>query len=107
MALRLVGAVNAALRLVDLMGGEIGAESVEGKGSIFWWTLKLARSQESTPAIHETRDFKRRRVLIVDDDPMLIKSLQDTLQEDGHQITATHHDKKTKLHRRVSHRLAH
>jgi len=24
-----------------------------------------------------------------------------------HQITATHHDKKTKLHRRVSHRLAH
>jgi CheY-like chemotaxis protein len=26
----------------------------------------------------------------VDDDPLLIKSLQDTLQEDGHQITATH-----------------
>jgi hypothetical protein len=23
------------------------------------------------------------------------------------QLTATHHDKKTKLHRRVSHRLAH
>jgi hypothetical protein len=33
------------------------------------------------------------RILIVDDDPMLIKSLQDTLQEDGHQITATHVDK--------------
>ena len=27
---------------------------------------------------------------MVDDDPVLIKSLQDTLQEDGHLITVTH-----------------
>jgi CheY-like chemotaxis protein len=27
---------------------------------------------------------------LVDDDPMLIKSLKDTLQEDGHAITASH-----------------
>jgi len=33
---------------------------------------------------------RRLRILLVDDDPMLIKSLQDTLQEDGHVITATH-----------------
>jgi DNA-binding response OmpR family regulator len=33
---------------------------------------------------------RRLRILIVDDDPMLIKSLQDTLQEDGHEVTATH-----------------
>jgi CheY-like chemotaxis protein len=33
---------------------------------------------------------RRLRILLVDDDPLLIKSLQDTLQEDGHQITATH-----------------
>ncbi len=57
-------------RLVDLMGGEIGVESEVGKGSTFWWTLKLARSQELTPTVQETRDFKRRRVLIVDDDPL-------------------------------------
>ncbi len=33
---------------------------------------------------------RRLRILLVDDDPLLIKSLQDTLQEDGHVITATH-----------------
>jgi signal transduction histidine kinase/ActR/RegA family two-component response regulator len=33
---------------------------------------------------------QRLRILLVDDDPMLIKSLQDTLQEDGHLITVTH-----------------
>jgi CheY-like chemotaxis protein len=29
------------------------------------------------------------RILLVDDDPLLIKSLQDTLREDGHEVTAT------------------
>jgi CheY-like chemotaxis protein len=33
-------------------------------------------------------DARPLRILLVDDDPMLIKSLQDTLQEDGHTITA-------------------
>jgi len=32
---------------------------------------------------------RRLRILLVDDDPMLIKSLQDTLEADGHLITAT------------------
>jgi CheY-like chemotaxis protein len=30
------------------------------------------------------------RILLVDDDPLLMKSLQDTLEADGHVITATH-----------------
>ena len=39
----------------------------------------------------EPKDGKpaRQKILLVDDDPMLIKSLQDTLQEDGHLVTAT------------------
>jgi CheY-like chemotaxis protein len=43
-------------------------------------------SQQSTSAVRT----RRLRILLVDDDPVLIKSLQDTLQEDGHLITATH-----------------
>jgi signal transduction histidine kinase/ActR/RegA family two-component response regulator len=33
---------------------------------------------------------RRLRILLVDDDPLLIKSLQDTLEADGHVVTAAH-----------------
>ncbi|WP_020674743.1 hybrid sensor histidine kinase/response regulator [Geopsychrobacter electrodiphilus] len=55
-------------QLVELMGGEIGVESQPNKGSKFWFTIKLSRSESATPTPNSARrDLVGLRALIVDD----------------------------------------
>jgi two-component system, sensor histidine kinase and response regulator len=55
-------------RLVELMGGETGAESVEGSGSLFWFTAHFAPATDSSrPVYLAPATVKGRRVLVVDD----------------------------------------
>jgi signal transduction histidine kinase/ActR/RegA family two-component response regulator len=78
--------------MVQRHSAEIEIESATGQGT----TVRLnfpayISSAVSTPKAANAPVVKRRlRILLVDDDPVLIKSLQDTLQEDGHLITVTH-----------------
>ncbi len=54
-------------QLVELMGGEIGAQGVPGEGSTFWFTLRLPRVVEAGPAVPAEADLSGVRVLVVDD----------------------------------------
>ena len=55
-------------RLVELMGGETGVESVEGEGSLFWFTAHFAPVIDTPHLAHPApASIKGRRVLVVDD----------------------------------------
>jgi len=55
-----------AKRIVDLLGGEIGAHAAEGGGTTFWFELPFARLTESQPTA-QRRELAGLRALVVDD----------------------------------------
>jgi signal transduction histidine kinase/ActR/RegA family two-component response regulator len=78
--------------MVQRHSAELEIDSEPGKGTTVRLNFPAVTSSiVSQPKTKSVAVVKRQlRILLVDDDPLLIKSLQDTLQEDGHLVTATH-----------------
>ena len=66
-------------QLIDLMGGEIGADSHPGRGSRFWFTLVLVRDAEPS-GLQSPATLSGKRVLIVDDNATNRETLQEQLE---------------------------
>jgi CheY-like chemotaxis protein/anti-sigma regulatory factor (Ser/Thr protein kinase) len=75
--------------MVQRHSAELEIDSVVDKGTTFRMIFPSAAA-DATPAMHVpalARPAQRLRILLVDDDPVLIKSLEDILSDDGHEVT--------------------
>ncbi len=71
--------------LVELMGGEIGVESVEGHGSTFWFTVRLTAREVLQPAA-EWQVLSGKRVFLLSRHPMEREFLARTLTGWGMEV---------------------
>jgi TMAO reductase system sensor TorS len=89
--------LSISKRLIELMGGEIGVDSREEKGSTFWFTLPLKTSAVGvTPspdgtareiASESATKFIIGNILLVEDNPTNQLVARTLLQKRGHRVT--------------------
>ena len=78
--------------MVQRHSAELEIDSVLAKGTAFRLIFPAA-ANDHTATVHlpaTRRVVPHLRILLVDDDPVLIKSLEDILIGDGHDVTAAH-----------------
>jgi DNA-binding response OmpR family regulator len=84
--------LTIARGIVRAHGGRIWADSAgEGKGAAFSFTLPLApqpatAAAASSPSPGIVRTGDRRRILVVDDDPRVVRLLRRALDEAGYEV---------------------
>ena len=80
--------------MVEVMGGEIGADNNPGEGSTFWFTLNLPATNNgvgnlSTEQQTTSNSGENLRILIAEDNPINQMILESLLEDEGHFCTTT------------------
>ncbi len=75
--------------MIERHGGELQVESEPGRGTTIRLIFRVVADSANGIAdtLTELRPALPSRILVVDDDPILLKSLRDTLEQDGHIVT--------------------
>ena len=79
--------LSISMRLAEMMGGEIGVDSVQGEGSTFYFTARLQIQKDRKKAVIPP-DVKGISVLIVDDNGTSREVLSEYVRDFGFRVTS-------------------
>ena len=85
--------LSIAKRFVTALGGQIGVNSVVGKGSTFWVQLPVTAAQVppgSEPSVHVPSPTRPLEVLLVEDNEINRIVAREMLEAEGHTVTIAH-----------------
>jgi PAS domain S-box-containing protein len=69
-------------------GADLEIESAPGQGTLVRLSFSTATFDSVSPTRASATSVGPQRILIVDDDPLLLKALRDALEIDGHEVTS-------------------
>ncbi|HWB11529.1 MAG TPA: response regulator [Pirellulales bacterium] len=67
--------LSISKKLAEMMGGQVGVESEPGRGSAFWFTLRLKKAA-SAKAVSHHGDWDGLRVLLIGNSPAVLSSIK-------------------------------